>query len=230
MKLNDAFNFPQKNGIFSYINHFPWDMDADQLNVLYHYNHSGHKTISPMVASLLSGDELSEFDKTTLGNICTSVFYENWEKRWNVLHEDYAPLNNYDMTETETVASENSASTSGSSTSSSTLNRDGSDSSVSTAENSIYGFNSVTGTKADSNQSSATVTHDTTDTTSENASNSSTASGSENITRNTRRFGNLGVTTSQQMASSELELRKFNFYESVMEDIDTILTIGVYCL
>lgn len=47
-------------------------------------------------------------------------------------------------------------------------------------------------------------------------------------TRDLRRHGNIGVTTSQQMIESELELRKKNFYSLVFRDIDEYLTIGIY--
>lgn len=40
--------------------------------------------------------------------------------------------------------------------------------------------------------------------------------------------GNIGVTTSQQMIESEIELRKFNLITEMYNDLDTLLTIGVY--
>lgn len=40
--------------------------------------------------------------------------------------------------------------------------------------------------------------------------------------------GNIGVTTSQQMMESELELRKYDFFQQVYNDIDKVLTINVY--
>lgn len=42
------------------------------------------------------------------------------------------------------------------------------------------------------------------------------------------RRGNIGVTTSQQMLQSEIELRKWSFLESVYSDIDKILTLQTY--
>lgn len=42
------------------------------------------------------------------------------------------------------------------------------------------------------------------------------------------RFGNIGVTTTQQMAESELEYRKHLYFEMVFSDIDHILTLPVY--
>lgn len=42
------------------------------------------------------------------------------------------------------------------------------------------------------------------------------------------RRGNIGVTTSQQMLQSEIELRKWSFLESVYSDIDKVLTLQTY--
>lgn len=40
--------------------------------------------------------------------------------------------------------------------------------------------------------------------------------------------GNLGVTTSQQMLQSELELRKYDFIKQIFNDIDTYLCLRIY--
>lgn len=44
--------------------------------------------------------------------------------------------------------------------------------------------------------------------------------------RQLKRSGNIGVTTSQQMLLSEIELRKWNFYNMIMDDIDTIMCLA----
>lgn len=43
-----------------------------------------------------------------------------------------------------------------------------------------------------------------------------------------RRSGNIGVTTSQQMAQSEIELWKWLYFEDVFKDLDKILTLETY--
>ena len=50
----------------------------------------------------------------------------------------------------------------------------------------------------------------------------------DNNKRNLTRKGNIGVTTSQQMMESEIELRQYNFIEQMFEDIDSLLTLSVY--
>jgi len=50
----------------------------------------------------------------------------------------------------------------------------------------------------------------------------------DNTTHHLTRSGNIGVTTSQQMLTSEIELRQWLFFESVMNDIDRLLTLSIY--
>lgn len=68
------------------------------------------------------------------------------------------------------------------------------------------------------------------DTLTRNTSDQTTGSDTHNgnSTRTLTRSGNIGVTTSAQMISGEIELWKWNFYESVFADVDKILTLGVY--
>lgn len=58
---------------------------------------------------------------------------------------------------------------------------------------------------------------------------SSTTSGKfDDNHRKLTRSGNIGVTTSQQMLESELEIRKNIFIEMVMNDIDSIMCLKIY--
>lgn len=53
-----------------------------------------------------------------------------------------------------------------------------------------------------------------------------TASGKDE--RELTRSGNIGVTTSQQMLESSLELWKWNFFCDIFKDVDSIFTLSVY--
>ena len=46
--------------------------------------------------------------------------------------------------------------------------------------------------------------------------------------RDLSRSGNIGVTTSQQMISSEIELRRNKLLDIIMNDIDTMLCLKIY--
>lgn len=49
-----------------------------------------------------------------------------------------------------------------------------------------------------------------------------------NLGHKLTRSGNIGVTTSQQMIESEIELRKQHFFNMVFRDVDSVLTIQIY--
>ena len=75
---------------------------------------------------------------------------------------------------------------------------------------------------ADSN----TKTLNTTDLETQNLAHSD--SGSSDTTRELTRVGNIGVTTTQQMLESEIELWKWNFFKQVFEDIDSVCCLSIY--
>ena len=63
----------------------------------------------------------------------------------------------------------------------------------------------------------------------ETVSSTGTETESETGTIKRERFGNIGVTTSQQMLQSELDLWKnWDFVEQVYKDVDTVLTCPLY--
>lgn len=77
--------------------------------------------------------------------------------------------------------------------------------------NSIYAFNDTAATP-----------------TSESNSKTSTNALLNDNVRELTRKGNIGVTTTQQMINSELELREYNLIEAIYSDIDSILTLKIY--
>ena len=86
----------------------------------------------------------------------------------------------------------------------------------------VYGFNSsspVPNNKVTRNGTS-TVSNDP-----DNNVETNVESGTRGLTRH----GNIGVTTSQQMLQSEIDLRNnYNFLDNIMDDVDSILCNLVY--
>lgn len=102
--------------------------------------------------------------------------------------------------------------------------------------------------KDSTNTTTNAVTHSGTDTTAinetqggtdtttgvvTNSGTDDTSVSGETTTKNTRTFsltrhGNIGVTTSQQMIQSEIELRVYNFFDGVFADIDKVCCLQVY--
>ena len=119
-------------------------------------------------------------------------------------------------------------------------------------ENGIYGFNSSDSVGSDNSETTATNTRtdnlanseDKTETETRNLTDNSISSIDETQTetrnladsrsntktdsRTLSRSGNIGVTTSQQMIMSEIELWKWNFFKDVFEDIDSICCLDIY--
>lgn len=78
-------------------------------------------------------------------------------------------------------------------------------------DSAVYGFNSESAQPSAENKISVV----------------SEGNADENV-RTLERGGNIGVTTSQQMLESEINLRKWNFYASLMIDVDETLCSLVY--
>ena len=50
----------------------------------------------------------------------------------------------------------------------------------------------------------------------------------EDFTHSMTRHGNIGVTTSQQMAESEISMRKFLIYDEILKDILSVYSLSIY--
>ena len=184
---------------------------------------------------------MTETEKTTSTNENTDTITTN-------------TTNSNDVTETNTGT--NTANDSENTTGKNTITDSrtiAEDNSV-TNNNSLYGFNSASGVNADSQN--GTETRNTTDNNTHNDDLKGTRTNehSENINtskvtaqkndikdvkdgthtengsqdRTLSRHGNIGVTTSQQMLNSEIELWQWDFFSGVFKDIDKILTIQTY--
>lgn len=62
----------------------------------------------------------------------------------------------------------------------------------------------------------------------EDVTRNNTTTDTGTIEHKTVRQGNIGVTTTQQMITEEIQLRKAMFFDRVYSDIDRFLTIGQY--
>lgn len=61
-----------------------------------------------------------------------------------------------------------------------------------------------------------------------NGTESTSSGDAKDNVRNLQRHGNIGVTTNAQMLTGELEVRQYDFIQSVMNDIDSISLLMVY--
>lgn len=166
--------------------------DATNLDLMY-LAHSGNKYVSSIL-NYLAEENLTPVARANLiADVLLIKFGKNWDRMAYTLNLNYNPINNYDMTEHESVnvGIENSSSNS--------IKR--------------YGFN----TPADS------PVGDT-----DNSTSSSTTGLAKDNYKDITRSGNIGVTTSADLASGELLLRSKNLLDMIFKDIDTVLCLKVY--
>ena len=185
-----------------------------------------------------------DFYKSAIG-LWSNKHYRTFEKWINALNIDYNPLENYDRmeewsdsgsrTNTGTVSDSGIRKNTGtqSTESSSKDNFKESGNSTSSDEISAYNSNSFQNDKknttnsSNSSETNTTTNNTRTDNLSESNSNTRTDNLSEktNSNRIGRAHGNIGVTTSQQMLQSELDIAKWNIYEKI-----TDLFLSEFCI
>lgn len=234
-KLLDVFgDVMTDGGIFSKLNllDVPWtnDVDAVTLDLDYFYNTSGQKNVSPLVRRFLNGaDTITDAQKVTLVNVIYKMYIKNWNKEYEVLGFEYDPISNYDSTEHESIENKNATTKANTGTQSTSGNQTVSSTTSGSGKNNVYGFNSATAVDDSTSSDSATNSKTSTDSTTRTDNLSESQSGSGTVERSLTRKGNIGVTTSQQMIQSEIDLWKWKFfYDIVFPDLDEILTTMTY--
>ena len=243
-KLNDVYpNWATGDGVFTDLNALdvPWKTDADtnlykKLNMSYHGAYSGDKNVSPIVYKFLKSED--ENARTKLANIIFTMYADKWGKLWDLTQIEYNPLENYNMVETETPAEITHTVTPAETTETITP----AETTTETKPAKVVNENTVSAFNSDSyvDNEKTTTTGDASDKGTESIDVDTAgsnkievdAAGSDVLTvqndRELTRAGNIGVMSSQALYQSELELRKWLYYESVFKDIDNILTLSIY--
>lgn len=230
-KLTDVFpDWMTGGGIFAALDELdvPWAQDdiADSLDLEYFGNISGDKFISPLVDKIMSGDELTSSEIASLAAVIFNISGVSWAKEYATRSFEYDPIENYSMTETMTndetvIEYGRSVERTDDLTNETTpdLTADRSDS--------IYGFNSTDALPTGGSTNTTTGTNTETQT----GTVTTADSGSDTHTRNyaLTRSGNIGVTTAQQMITSERDLWKWDFFRDVVfPDLNKVLTLNIY--
>lgn len=149
-RLKEAWTNPLETGIFTQLQNkgVPWaslNMDGS-LNLIYHFNRSGNKIISPLVESYTDNDEaLTAVEKSAIGDALVTIYNEKWEKLYELLSLEYDPISNYDMVENETTTGEKTD----------TTTRTGTDTTTGTGTDTI----THTGTEQNANTGTQTTDH-----------------------------------------------------------------------
>ena len=214
MKIDDLYN----NGIsiFSELQKkdVPWKLleISGELDTIFH-----HVKAKNLICNSLCEDITAE----GLAGIIYSFNIENWKKLWENYTAKYNPIDNYNRHE-ETVLTDTGNDTTvknGSMTNTMTGSTTATDTST------IYAFNSGNATNVSGGQSS--VTPDTTTTDTYNNMEDKRTLNTEHKTVS-EISGNIGVTTSAQMITENINLWKWNYFDDVFDSIIRLITTGVY--
>lgn len=225
-------------GIFDILNaqNVPWreTVKATELNRLY-YAHSSQKRLSKLCEDLLV---LYDYDGyiSYVAEMCYALYSDKWNRIYNALTLDYDPIENYSMTERVIDTGKDERTTSDTGTVSNVAETtDGgtlTESGTNGTDTGLYGFNSSTSVPTDTTDAKTNNTTTRNLTGTENATETRNLTGTESNEHDykteRKRSGNIGVTTSQQMAQSEIELRQYQFFNGVFEDLDSIITLYVW--
>ena len=236
-RLSDAWpDWLNTGGIFTLLaavqggSWIPWTAPANLLDLDYYGNNSGDKIASPLLSKMLEAGD-GTLDAVAQAKLALVVYHKynaNWAKRWAALQAEYNPLENYSMEETETEDTTNTGTVGNVSTLTGSASRNNTEETDATIDKSVYGFDSSQASPSESETDHSETTATETSTESQSGNNTRTDNLAGTRDRTLTRSGNIGVTTSQQMLQSELDIRMYDFYKSVYDDIDHILTIPVY--
>lgn len=219
--LSDLEEPPAYVGILS-------GLDFDYLT-----NHASSKAVSNLPHIMLAQNGEMNPDTDCIKFLCykdryklaeriLARFGDAWAHIYDVLVAEYAPLENYNMHEVTTpnLTDEHGASLDYKKGRTRSVN-----SNIDTSE-SVYGFNSATAIPSrNGNTSGSALNNVETEDETQAGKLVDTHTGTNTIDRT----GNIGVTTSQQMLQSEIELRVKNHMEDIIfNDVDQVLTTAGY--
>lgn len=199
--------------------------DIERLDVLYVFQHSGDKYVVPLMKMFLDDDgKLTAQSLPEAADMALALWKKKWTALWDVANAEYDPIENYRMEEHEETVPTGTESTTDAMTGTDTTRTQGTAANNETA-NSVFGFNSTdpvpASVSSQKSDFSAGTTFGHTNTETKTFTN-------RKDTRDLTRSGNIGVTTSQQMLQSSIELARWNFWLQVFEDLDATFCLDCY--
>lgn len=163
-----------------------------------------------------------------------------WEKLYKTTTFDYNPIHNYDRTEEwdTTTSGTNTTEQTTTNTTGNTQKTEGTDTNATTLDttdtHNVVGFNQTSAVQASTDVQSGNPSN--TETINQTITTSGTESGENNTEQNTsgtekrtgRAYGNIGVTTTQQMIQAERDIDTFDVYDVIVADFKKRFCLGVY--
>lgn len=155
-----------------------------------------------------------------------------WNKLEETLHFDYNPIHNYDRTETHSDLETRDLAGTNDRTYSSRQNRDNTTNVTqdedSTLSKAAYDSGAMVDAEGTTDSRRSNQVDDETVTRADTDNTDSTDTGTVKHDFEMRAFGNIGVTTTQQMIEQEREIRKFSIYDYIISEFKNRFCILVY--
>lgn len=226
--FKDDYNLYQHfSAIFSQIATLSGDIWEDFDNELFsemgmeYYLERHERPLKVLYWHYLENGAVDFEDSTSIVAFMThiaKVAYNRFGHNWEAIYEayfltQYKPLENYDMEQKRTPDLDYETKT----------NRDQKTHVDTSGKTKVVPFNASTSTLTGESEGDS-------ETTESKLYNEIIAHTDETGTDTLTRHGNIGVTTSQQMLQSELDLRKLDFQKIIFRDIDKILLRNYYPL
>lgn len=176
-----------------------WLTDATNFDLEYFNNYSGDKTPSPLLVRFSEHNDFKVLTDIQVNTIA-NIIWSRYGTKWNKIVEAmYSEYNPIDNYNMEETTKTKTRITT-------TQSANGT--------GSVYGFNSSSAVPSASSSSGG---------------NSTTSGDAEDNVVVVTRKGNIGVTTSQQMQKSTINLwNMWNIAEQIFTDVDKVLTLPIY--
>ena len=228
--LNELLPIPISGGLFASMEdeeiETPWSemISGAELDMFF-YSRYGMRIASPLLMSFTEDGELPDEMIPEIATLIYGINSANWARLWENFVAEYDPISNYDMTESETI--EGQTDYGHVNTREDDLTSDFSPRSQVETERDTFGFNSASGVPTEKNTVTGISGKDTTEN-SGTQTNTESGTDSHSEGRTLTRAGNIGVTTASQMIASNIELWKWNYFDSVFADVCKYLAIPIY--
>lgn len=239
-RLSDVFEFNNFSKFFKGCSIAAWEnipeTTRDEMSMLYYFNNSS-RYISPALESFLRNFNVGQQQQLTLiGDIFTNMYGNSLSSLYRALFSEYNPIENYMMIEkgddTRELTDDTTDTHNKHNTNTTTTDGELTIANNSTRDIKKAGFNNAnpvldtveTANENDTNINNETVEQSEDETHTGQSVKTVTESNKHNFTRS----GNIGVTTSQQMIESEIELRKKEYWDIVFKKLNDLLTLSIY--
>ena len=224
------------DGIFtSFINPvwavpFPDTEELDRYFILRYGDRIGSKIIEFYADSTdgtVKGDKLAAMSKMVY-----DINARKWEHLFGVYEAEYNPIENTDFIETIKDTNQNTRviDDDTTNTGSATTTSSGTSTDTNNGAGNVYGFNSASAVGDTTTTNSGTSTTSATSTTTSSGSATDDSTITDNGTHDSehRKHGNIGITSTVELMTGEVEFWKWSFIDQVCKDICDIIALSIY--